>query len=218
MSRRKRYIWRVRILVFGASGKTGREILHASIDAGHTITAFVRDPARLPATGARLIVGNVRDAAAVDAAVPGHDAVISALGVNTPLKADPDVVAGIRHIVNATRKHGVNRFLYLSFIGVSESRSAVGFVLRYVAPIPLRHEIADHEAKEAIVRSSGLDWTIVRPPKLTMGSRTGRYRSGVDIATWNPIPTLSRADVAHFIVDELTQPRFVRQAPRLLPA
>jgi uncharacterized protein YbjT (DUF2867 family) len=99
---------------------------------------------------------------------------------------------------------------------VRESRSSVGVVLRYIAPIPLRHEIADHETKEALVRASGLDWTIVRPPKLTGGPCTGRYRSGENITTWKPLPLMSRANVAHFILQELASPAYIGRAPRLL--
>lgn len=95
-------------------------------------------------------------------------------------------------------------------------RSAVGPLLRFVAPIPLREEIADHEAKEALIKASHLDWTIVRPPKLTNGSRSGSYRSGEGISTWKPLPMLSRADVAHFILQEVAEGRYVRRAPRLL--
>ena len=114
------------------------------------------------------------------------------------------------------QQHGVKRLVYQSFIGVRESRSAVGFVLRFIAPIPLRHEIADHEAKEAIVRASKLNWTIVRPPKLTSAAATGTFRHGLAITTFAPVPTLSRADVASFIVSEIEKPRYERQTPRLL--
>ena len=208
----------MRILVFGASGNTGKEIVRQALGRGDIITAFVREPAKLGgiAPVSRVIQGNVNDQKAVAAAIPGHDAVVSALGVGKPLTHDPDVIAGIRHITGAMEHHGVGRLVYLSFIGVTESRHAVGFALRFAARVPLRHEIADHEAKEAQIISSGLDWTIVRPPKLTNGPRTERYRVGDDISTWAPLPLLSRADLAHFILDELSQQRFVRKAPRLL--
>jgi uncharacterized protein YbjT (DUF2867 family) len=110
---------------------------------------------------------------------------------------------------------GVRRLVYQSFIGVRESRAAVGFVLRFIAPLPLRHEIADHEAKEALVKASAIDWTIVRPPKLTLGSRS-TYRVGEDITTFAPVPTLTRSNVAHFILGELEQPQYVHRMPRLL--
>lgn len=209
----------MRLLVFGASGQTGRELLRQALERKHAVTAFVRDPTRLGAGAGqvRIVAGNVRDAAAVASVMPDHDAVVSALGVGIPFKHDPDVIEGVRHIVQAAERWGVRRLVYVSFIGVRESRGAVGFVLRYIAPIPLRHEIADHEAKEALVRASSLDWTLVRPPKLTTGPLTARYRSGETIATWKPLPTLSRADLAHFLLEELANPTYVRRAPRLLP-
>lgn len=208
----------MRLLVFGASGQTGRELVRQALAHRHSITAFVRQPAKLGDTppGIRIVQGNVADYPTVEAAVVGHDAVVSTLGVGTPLKHDRDVIAGVDNIIRAMQEHRVRRLIYLSFIGVRESRPAVGVILRHIAPILLRHEIADHEAKEALVKASPLDWTIVRPPKLTNGPRTGHYRSGADIATWVPLPLLARADVADFILRELAQPQYVRQAPRVL--
>jgi putative NADH-flavin reductase len=194
----------MRILVFGASGRTGREVVRQALARDHAVTAFVRAPTKLRDSHPRLgvVEGDVGDAAAVRRAVPDHDVVVSTLGVGVPLKHDPAVIAGIHHIVAAMREAGVVRLIYQSFIGVAGSRAAVGFILRYLAPLPLREEIADHEAKEAIVRASGTDWTIVRPPKLTDGSVTGSYRVG--------------EDVAHFIVREAEAPGYVCMAPRLL--
>lgn len=208
----------MRLLVFGASGLTGRELVRQALAREHSITAFARQPVTLASTAPviRVVQGNVADHDAVAAAVAGQDAVVSTLGVGAPLKHDRDVITGVRNIIRAMEEHGVRRLIYLSFIGVRESRSAVGVILRYVAPIPLRHEIADHEAKEALVRASQLEWTIVRPPKLTNGPRTGRYRSGEHITTWAPLPLLARADVADFMLRELAQPQHIRQAPRLL--
>jgi putative NADH-flavin reductase len=208
----------MRILIFGASGQTGRELVTQAMQRGHSVTAFARQPGKLTVAGSnvRVVQGNVANKDDVAAAVPGHDAIVSCLGVGVPFKPDPDVVTGIGHIVSEAQRHNVRRLIYQSFIGVRESRSAVGFVLRFIAPIPLRHEIADHEAKEALVKASPLDWTIVRPPKLTNGPRA-RYRAGENISTIFPVPTLSRADVAHFMLEELAEPKFVRKAPRLLP-
>lgn len=208
----------MRLLVFGASGRTGREVVRQAVARAFDVTAFVRQPDKLGNVPVSVSTasGNVEDADAVSAAVQGHNAVVSALGVGTPLQHDADVIAGIQNIVRAMEAHGVRRLIYVSFIGVRDSRHAVGFLLRYVAPIPLRHEISDHEIKESLVRKSGLDWTIVRPPKLTTGPRTGRYRVGENITSIAPIPLLSRADLADFILRELEQPRFIRGLPRLL--
>lgn len=207
----------MRVLVFGASGQTGQVLVRNALERQHAVTAFVRNPAKsVTPEAARLLSGNVADYSAVATAVSGQDAVVSMLGVGTPLEHDPDVILGVQHIIRAMEEHGVRRLIYMSFVGVRDSRSAVGFLLRYVAPIPLRHEIADHESKEALIRASHLDWTIVRPPKLTNGLRTGRVRAGETISTWNPMPLLSRADVVDFVLGELADAKYVRQAPRLL--
>lgn len=209
----------MRIVVFGASGRTGREVVRRALSRGHTVTAFVRQSARLPIVDPHLevIEGDVANLTAVQGAIAHQDAVVSSLGVGKPLKHDPDVIAGVQHIISGMQAQGVRRLIYQSFIGVTESRSAVGFVLRYIAPLPLRHEIADHEAKEALVKASPTEWTIVRPPKLTDGPASGTYRVGEHISTGKPIPLLSRADVAQFIVQELEHPVFVLKAVRLLP-
>jgi putative NADH-flavin reductase len=182
------------------------------------VSAFTRRPDGVaPAESLNVIVGDVGDENAVSKAVAGHDAVVSVLGVGRPLKHDQVVVDGVGNIVSAMADQGVRRLVYQSFIGVPESRAAVGFVLRRIAPIPLRHEIADHVAKEAVVSASGLDWTIVRPPKLTEGPYTGRYVDGEHISTRKPVPVLSRADTADFILRTLDNPLTVGKVMRLLP-
>jgi putative NADH-flavin reductase len=163
------------------------------------------------------VPGDVIDSEAVVNAIVGHDAVVSALGVGKPLKPDPVVVAGVQNIVDGMQASAVARLIYLSFIGVSDSRSAVGPLLRFAARVPLRHEIADHEAKEQLVSRSRLAWTIVRPPKLTNGRFTGTYQSGEAIATRSLLPTLSRADVADFIIRQLADPTYLRKVVRVLP-
>ena len=147
----------MRLLVFGASGHTGRELVRQALAREHRITAFARQPANLAsvAPDIRVVQGNVADYEAVAGAVAGQDAVVSSLGVGVPLKHDRDVITGVQNIIRAMEVHQVRRLIYLSFIGVRESRAAVGVILRYIAPIPLRHEIADHEAKEALVREIG---------------------------------------------------------------
>jgi putative NADH-flavin reductase len=208
----------MKLLIFGASGQTGSEVVKQGLERGHSITVFVRAPSKLPfaRTSLNVLQGDVADAHAVGAAIANHDAVVSTLGVSVPTKHDAAVIAGIENIVRAMEASAVRRLIYLSFIGVRESRAAVGFVLRYIAPIPLRHEIADHEEKERLVVSSRLDWTIVRPPKLTNGPRTGTYRSGDDIKTLVPVPMMSRADVADFMLREVSEGSFVRRKARLL--
>src|SRR5262245_7621428 len=117
----------MRILVFGASGQTGCELLRQALERGHTVTAFARQPSKLEAfQDIQIKQGNVSDASAVGAAIGDHDAVVSTLGARDPSKPDPAVVTGVGHIVQAMEQRGLRRLMYLSFIGVPESRSAVG--------------------------------------------------------------------------------------------
>lgn len=208
----------MKVLIFGASGGTGRHLVKQAILQHHLVTAFVRSPADFGMAAANLAVftGNVSDPAAIARAMKGQDAVISALGVSRPLKPDPTVVQGVRDILQAMGQAGVRRFIYQSFVGVSESRPHAGPFIRIVAARVLRHEIADHETKEAFVKASSLDWTIVRPPKLTNGARTGTYRSGEAIPARAFFPKLSRADAADFILRQLTDMTFVRKAPSVM--
>ena len=209
----------MRLLVLGASGATGHEVVRQALAQELNVTAFVRDPARLKlfAPKLRVFQGDVGDYADVAGAVEGQDAVISALGVGRPLHSDPVVIEGVRNVLRAMQEHKVARLVYLSFIGVRESRAAAGPILRYVAKIPLRYEIADHEAKEALIRGSRCDWTIVRPPTLSNGHATGRYRDGDDITARSFLPILPRADVAAFLLRQLSERTYVGRAPRLLP-
>ena len=206
------------VLVFGASGKTGREVVRQALARGFNVSAFVRDTARLPLAHAnlRLVKGQITDPKAMARAIEGHTCVISTLGVGLPLRHDPIVIEGVRTIARASEHASVERLLYMSFIGVRESRDAAGFLLKQLAGTVLRHEVADHEAKEAAVAESFVDWTIVRPPKLTNGRLTASYRVGEDIEARSPLPMMSRADVADFMLRQLSDQSFIRKAVRIL--
>jgi len=206
------------LLIFGASGGTGRQLVEQAFARGHRVGAFVRDPARLPLYHPDLefLRGDVLDAAAVGRAVAGREAVLVALGAPTPLRRYPALTEGLRHIVAAMERAGVARLVYLSFIGVRDSRRQGGFFIEHFASRLLRHSIADHEENEALIRRSRFDWTIVRPPKLTNGFRTGAYRHGEAIRASSPFPTISRADVADFMLAQLIDRTNVRKAAAVM--
>jgi len=208
----------MKLLVFGASGKTGREVVRQALSRGFDVTAFVRDTARLPLAHAnlRLVKGDITDPKAVARAIEGQTGVISTLGVGTPLRHDPVVIQGIRTIARAAEQASVERLVYMSFIGVSESRHAAGFLLKRLATTMLRQEVADHEIKEAAIVESFVDWTIVRAPMLTNGRLTASYRVGEDIRASSPLPLMSRADVADFMLRQLTDQSFIRKAVSIL--
>jgi putative NADH-flavin reductase len=209
----------MRVIVFGASGATGRHLVGQALAQGHQVTAFVRNAARLDARSGQLIVvvGDVGNVTAVASAVAGQDGVLCALGAASPLRRDRTLVEGVRHIVRAMEQSGVPRLVYLSFLGVREGRSQLSGVGRYlVAPVLLRNVVADHEAKERIIRQSSLDWVIVRPPLLTNGARRGSYRSGSDVRATSVVPRISRADLAEFMLRQLSEDTYVRRTPAVM--
>ena len=207
----------MRILIFGASGQTGHELLAQAIPLGHEVTAFVRNAGKLGQVNSRVHVihGDITDAATVNRAVEGHDAVLSVLGAPTPIRPYPAFRTGIENIIRAMEAAAVRRFIYLSFLGVRAGAEDLGFFFNHVAARLLRHAIADHAANEYAIRTSRLAWTIVHPPKLTRGRRTS-YRSGEQLTITSVVPSISRADVADFMLQQLTEDRYVLRSPRIM--
>jgi putative NADH-flavin reductase len=209
----------MRVTVFGASGGTGRHLIDQALAHGHQVTAFVRAAARLGARSEQLtvVVGDVAEAGVVASAVEGRRGVLCALGAASPLRRDLTLVEGVRHIVSAMEQHGVRRLVHLSFLGVPDGRHQLSLVGRYlVARGLLRNVVADHAAKEEIIRRSTLEWVIVRPPRLTNGAARGRYRSGPDVQAMSLVPRISRADLAEFMLGQLVEDTYVRKAPAIM--
>lgn len=206
------------ILVYGASGATGHELVKQALAQGHNVTAFVRNPSKLKIKHDKLkvIQGNVINYRLVEGAVKGQDAVLSALGAASPFKYDQSVVDGANNIIKAMESNGVSRFIYMSFVGVKESRNTAGFVIKYIAPKLLSTEVAGHEAREKMIKQSQLQWTIVRPPTLTNGKHLVQFRSGEDISSKGFTVTISRADVADFMLRQLTDNTFLRKTPSIM--
>ncbi len=155
------------------------------------------------------------DAKAVAAAVAGHDAVISALGHSRPSPGGQDLHPGASHIIDAMTAAGVSRLIWISSHGVGDGRGRSGFVFeRIFVPLRLRAEFADKERQEALVRASDLDWTIVRPARLTNGPATRRLRAQPRLPV-SIRDSISRADVAEFVLTELEHGSHLRSAPTI---
>ncbi|MCA9437111.1 MAG: SDR family oxidoreductase [Candidatus Omnitrophica bacterium] len=203
------------LVVFGSTGGTGREIVKQALEQGNAVTAFARDPSKMAGIeheNLQMVRGDVLDPAAVEGAVAGKDAVLSAIGAGagrTTLRED-----GTRTIVEAMEKTGVKRLICLSSLGVGDSRANLPFFTKHIiVDIFLRHAFADHERQEAVVKQSELDWTIVRPPHLIEGPRTGNYLHGFPITETQIQTKISRADVADFMLKQATEDTYLRQTP-----
>ncbi|TCJ15950.1 SDR family oxidoreductase [Rubrobacter taiwanensis] len=206
----------MRVAVFGATGRTGRLVVERLLEEGHEVIAFVRDPSKILEghdEKLRTVRGDVLDAAAVEEVVEEVDAVLVALGHT---KTSPkDVQArGTQNIVAAMRRHGVRRLISLTGAGVRDPQDEPKVVDRAITgllKLLQRDVLEDAERHAEIIRNSGLDWTLVRVPRLVDGERTGEYRAGYigkDSGT-----RISRADVADFMVRQLTDDTYLRRAP-----
>ncbi|MFE5395324.1 NAD(P)-dependent oxidoreductase [Streptomyces sp. NPDC056568] len=204
----------MKLTVFGATGGTGREVVRQALDAGHHVTAVVRDPAGLPGSGERLEVvrADLGDLASVRTAVAGRDAVLSALGPRR--RADAGVVARLtRTVVGAMEAEGVRRVVVVSAMPVGPRAEGEGLLdrgVRGVISTVFKEVYADLRVMEDDLARSGTDWTVVRPPRLQDRPLTGRYRTVV-----GGFPAkgrfLGRAEVAHAMLATTGDPGTVRQ-------
>lgn len=203
----------MKLLIFGASGPTGQQLTRQALGRGHRVTAFVRRPARFPLVHPhlRVVAGDIGDSRAVAQAVPGHEAVLSALGTKV-LRANTIVSDGVRHLLAALQAPGSpRRLVFLSSLGIGSSRGQLGRFYNWVLiPFMLKHLFRDKEVQEDLIRRSALAWTLVRPAALTNGPAAGRYTAGFTEPTGLKV-RISRADVAAFMLDAVEQDEYVQQ-------
>ncbi|GLX19993.1 MULTISPECIES: NAD(P)-dependent oxidoreductase [Streptomyces] len=211
----------MKITVFGATGGVGREVVRQALDAGHEVTAVVRDPARLdvPAHD-RLRVAVVADLTDEEALLPvlaGRGAVVSALGAANNKQARLAPVAGpaLRAIVSAMDRAGVSRLSAVSAAPLAPELPSDGVLTRVVVYPLLRRLLrdlyADLAVMEAAIGASRADWTVVRPPRLLNRPRTGAYRRALD-ANVPGGKVIARADVADALLSVLADPATSRHA------
>ena len=205
----------MKVLVLGASGRLGRALLTRALAADHTVTAYTRHPAPLltgdPAI--RIFGGSVHDARAVDRAMHDQEAVIWAVADRPTADRSPvPLLYGTRVVIRAMTHAGTARLIYVSDTALHEHDTlGAGGFFRSVLGHGARR---DAREREAAVRQSSLDWTIVRPARLSAGPHTGSYAAVLD-APVRASP-ISRIDAAAFITSQLVEHTFVRQAPHLV--
>ena len=207
----------MRILVFGATGGTGRQFIAQALERGHDLAAFVRHPQswsdRDPRVG--VVAGDATAAGTkIDAALEGRDAVVSALGRRMSFRSEGLMERSMRALVPAMERRGVKRLIVVSAFGVGDSRKEAPPIPRLMYATMLKDIFADKARAEALIRASTLEWTILHPVLLTDGPVTARYRAAEHLDL-KGLPKISRADVAHFIVKELEAPAFVRKTVAL---
>ncbi|MEV6251897.1 SDR family oxidoreductase [Nocardia sp. NPDC051911] len=203
----------MRIAVFGATGTVGRLVVERALREGHEVTAFTRSAVSVTQRHERLRVveGDVLDTDSVQRAVEGQEAVLISLG-----NGRKGVVraGGTKAIIDAMRRTGVKRLICQTTLGVGDSKGNLNFLWKYVMfGLLLRPAYADHVEQEEYVLASDLDWTIVRPSAFTDGPATGGYRRGFRADEPGLTLKISRADIADFMIEQLTDTTYLRQAP-----
>lgn len=204
------------LTVFGSTGGTGQQLIHAALTAGHTVTAAAREPSRIAISHERLrtLGCDVRELGACDDAVAGADAVASALGSAQGRTPTTVYSAGVANILGAMERAGVRRFVGISATPVTPP-DQVGALERLVVFPLLRRFFgegyADMARMEQVLRASTADWTVVRPPQLTDRAATGSYRTAINSHLRGAL-RISRADLAAAILDLIDDPRTIRAA------
>jgi putative NADH-flavin reductase len=196
----------MKLIVFGATGGTGRQVVAQALTAGHAVTAVARHPDALAIQHDRLTVacGDVLHPATLAQPLAGQDAVVSALGVHSRM---PTTIfsTGVGNIMQAMEAGGVRRLICISAAGLDPGPGLVRWIAKSILYRMLRHSYDDMRRMEALVKDSGLDWTIIRAPMLTDKARTGWYQ----IATNKHLSggwSIARADLADYIVTHLADP------------
>ncbi|MBL8471530.1 MAG: NAD(P)H-binding protein [Rhodocyclaceae bacterium] len=205
------------VVVFGATGATGRELVKQALAAGHRVTAYVRDAAQLPQRpGLRILAGSTCDAKALGRALAGQDAVLSALGGRPWRRREYVCSSALRLILPAMERHGVRRIVAISTVGAGTSRAHVGWPARMLKlGLLLRSEVQDKEAMEAQLEASSTDWTVVRVGRLTDEPARGTWRAADD-GSIRGSGSIARADVAAFMLGELDSTAWTKRLPVLM--
>jgi len=202
----------MKIIIFGASGRTGILIVYQALNQGHTVTAIARQPSKVTIQHRNLKVlqGDILDYGQVRAAIEGHDAVLCALGAG---RNDPGTILSdaTRNIIRAMEETGVKRFICMSSAGILGNDGGFWFGKVFM-PLFLRKVFEDKKRQAKLIADSSLEWVILRPVGLTDSPKTGTYK----IHPGNPTSsTVPRADVADFMLKLLTDKKYDRTMPAL---
>jgi len=207
----------MKVIVFGSTGGTGRLLVSRALEEGHEVTAFARDAAALEERpGLTIFRGATADAGAVDRAVAGQDAVLSALGGRPWRRRARVCSSAMRNIASSMTRHGVRRIIAISTFGAGDTRAQVGWLARNLLfGLILRSEVADKEAMEEVLSATRLDWTVVRVGILADHGARSTWRAADD-HTLHGMGKIARADVAAFMVGQLQSTTWLRRKPGLM--
>ena len=208
---------RAKILIIGATGGTGRQLVQQALDQGHQVTALVRKPEKLKIEhpNLRVMQGNVLDYSSVERAARGQSAVLSALGHKRFLWPTRILSRGTESILRAMKNCQVPRFICETSLGVGNAVGRLGLPPTLVfVPLILPFYLWDRVRQEKLIAdATAIDWVIVRPPILTNAPACGKYRHGFNVGNYIWPRRISRADVADFMLRRLNDDSYIGTAP-----
>ena len=203
----------MKVIVFGATGSIGGQVVEQALSQGHVVGAFTRDPEKLDVehSNLRVFKGDVMDAPSVEKAMRDQEVVLCSLGAGRKGIVRSE---GTRNIVRAMQEIGVRRLICQTTLGVGDSQDNLNFFWKYIMfGALLRPAYEDHVLQEDYVKQSGLDWVLVRPGAFTDGGYTGEYRHGFASTDKSIKLKISRADVADFMLRQITDDTYLHQTP-----
>jgi putative NADH-flavin reductase len=203
----------MKILIIGATGATGKILMREALEKGYEVTALARNPSAVSSEEPllRVLKGNALEASSLETAVAGQDAVLSVLGTRS--RGPTTLFSESTHnLISAMIKHGVPRLVCITGVGVGDSKGHVGFLYdRIIRPFVVKNVYEDKERQEVAIKQSDLEWVIVRPAQLTDEPARGKY--SVYLGGSYKAKTISRADVANFMLAQLNDDTYVHKMP-----
>ncbi len=204
----------MRLFVLGASGGVGSSLLEQATARGHCVTAQTRDAHKLPSAKAiHVVAGQPTDETFLRQNLGGHDAVILCIGVDTIGRTTvfSDTTKALIPAMEAT---GVKRLVAVTGIGAGDTKGHGGWFYNHIVyPLFTRNRYADKDLQEAMIERTNLDWTIVRPAPFSARTVTGPLQVFTEIPSGLQLNSITRTEVAAFILDILENGKFVRQRP-----
>ncbi len=205
----------MKAIIVGSTGSVGRKLVRQALEMGHEVTAFTRDSSKLEVVhdNLRIVQGDVLHLPGLEKAMKGQEAVLCAIGAGRQGRIRSE---GTRNIILAMKNTGVRRLICQSTLGVGDSQGNLNFFWKHIMfGFFLRKAFEDHIMQENHVVQSGLDWTIVRPAAFTDGNRTGNYRHGFPGSDTTTDLKIARADVADFMLKQLSDNTYLLRRPGL---
>jgi putative NADH-flavin reductase len=195
----------MKLLLIGGTGKTGHELIKQGLARGHLITALVRKPKNFKYSHPNLTIieGNVLVPESIEKAVRGHDAVLSALGHKRFFIKTTILSRGTKNIIAAMIQNHIKRFICITSLGINDSRFKLGlYYTLFTIPFILFFYFLDKSKQEKLITNGDLEWTIIRPGQLTNGRKRTVYKHGSSAGHYVLTKMISRADLAHFMLNQ----------------